>query len=369
MSGNGDPTSIWMDTQRAMLDEAQAHMRRMARLPFLWQHAQRVRKGATPSEVVYEEDRLKVLHYPSDVPRKYKTPLVFVFALVNRPYILDLLPQKSVVRHFVDAGFDTYLIDWGKPTHADRHLTIESYVNGYIRNVVEFVGERTGEGRASILGYCMGGTLSTMFAALHPQLVQNLILLAAGIDFSTRDGLINLWTDGRYFDVDALIDAYGNCPAEFLQGMFSMLKPVGNYIQKPLALYERMDDESFVDEYFTMETWLNDNIPIPGEVFREFVKYLYQQNLLVKNQLPIGRHLVNLKKITCPILNLMATKDDLVPCAQSEPFNDLVGSSDRKTIKLPAGHIGLAMGSRAQRELWPEACRWLAERSDAVTAD
>ena len=130
-----------------------------------------------------------------------------------------------------------------------------------------------------------------------------------------------------------------------------------------------MDDESFVDEYFTMETWLNDNIPIPGEVFREFVKYLYQQNLLVKNQLPIGRHLVNLKKITCPILNLMATKDDLVPCAQSEPFNDLVGSSDRKTIKIPAGHIGLAMGSRAQRELWPEACRWLAERSDAVTAD
>ena len=78
---------------------------------------------------------------------------------------------------------------------------------------------------------------------------------------------------------------------------------------------ERLDDERFVDEYLTMETWLNDNIAVPGEVFREFVKYLYQQNLLVKNRMPVGRHVVNLKQITCPVLNLMATRDDLVPPA------------------------------------------------------
>jgi polyhydroxyalkanoate synthase len=99
-------------------------------------------------------------------------------------------------------------------------------------------------------------------------------------------------------------------------------------------------------------------------VYREFVKYLYQQNLLVKNQLPVGRHVVNLKRIKCPVLNLMAAQDDLVPCAQSEPFNDLVASTDRQAIKLPAGHIGLAVGSRAQRELWPRAVEWLARRSD-----
>ena len=79
---------------------------------------------------------------------------------------------------------------------------------------------------------------------------------------------------------------------------------------------------------------------------------------------PVGRHIVNLKRITCPVLNLMAAHDDLVPCAQSEPFNDLVASSDRKAIKLPAGHIGLAVGSRAQRELWPRTVEWLAERSE-----
>ena len=363
MATDGNSTNVWLESQKAILEESAAHMRRMSRLPFLWQHAQRVKKGATPSDVVYEEDRLNLLHYRSETPPKHDTPLVFVFALVNRPYILDLLPNKSVVSHFVNSGFDTYLIDWGSPTHADRHLTLESYINGYMRNVIDVVRERTGADRVNVLGYCMGGTMSSMFTALHPDLVKNLILMAAGIDFSTREGLINLWTDERHFDVDAFVDAYGNCPAEFLQAMFLMLKPIGNLLQKPIALYERMDDEKFVDEYFTMETWLNDNISVPGEAYREFVKYLYQQNLLVKNQMPVGRHVVDLKQITCPVLNLMATKDDLVPCSQSEPFNDLVGSTDRKTMKLPAGHIGLAVGSRAQKELWPDVCNWLAERS------
>jgi polyhydroxyalkanoate synthase len=213
----------------------------------------------------------------------------------------------------------------------------------------------------------MGGTMSTMFTALHPEKVANLILLAAGIDFATRDGLINIWTDAKTFDVDAFVDAFGNCPAEFLQGAFLMLKPISNLMEKPLGLMEHADDDRYVDDYFAMETWLNDNIPVPGEVYREFVKYLYQQNLLVKNQLPIGRHIVNLQRITCPVLNLMADHDDLVPCAQSEPFNDLVASTDRKTMKLPAGHIGLAVGSRAQRELWPRVVEWLAQRSETRT--
>jgi len=356
----------WQQAGEAMIDETFAAARRMSRLPFLWAQAQQVRKGATPSEVVYEEDRLQVLHYTSDRPPKFRTPLLFVFALVNRPYILDILPDKSVVSHFVNAGFDTYLVDWGAPTFADRHLTLETYIDGYLRNVVEFLAERVRVPKVSLLGYCMGGTMSTMFAALHPHLVQNLILMAAGIDFTTRDGLLNLWTDPKYFDVDAFVEAYGNCPPDFLQGAFQMLKPIGNLFEKPIGLLERLDDDRFVQEYLTMETWLNDNIAVPGEVFREFVKFLYQQNLLVKNQMPVGRHTVDLKKLVCPLLNLMATADDLVPCAQSEPLNDLVGSSDRKSIKFKAGHIGLAMGSRAQKELWPQVVQWLAERSEPI---
>ncbi|HZQ46051.1 MAG TPA: class III poly(R)-hydroxyalkanoic acid synthase subunit PhaC [Verrucomicrobiae bacterium] len=353
----------WFRWQRSMIDEGFSQARRMVRLPYLFKKAQAVKKGASPSEVVYEEDRLKLLHYLSDTEPRYKTPLIFVFALVNRPYILDLKEGRSVVSHFVKAGFDTYLIDWGAPTHADRHLSLDDYINGYMMNVVDHVRERTGAPQASILGYCMGGTMSAMFTALHQEKVKNLLLLAAGIDFATREGLLNLWSDADYFDVDRFVEAFGNAPAEFLQATFQLLKPVQNLIEKPINFYEKAEDDKFVDDFFTMETWLNDNIAVPGGVFREFVKGLYQKNLLVKNSMPVGKHIVDLRKITCPVLNIMAQNDDLVPCAQSAPFNDLVGSRDRKSIVVPAGHIGLAVGSKAQKEAWPEACRWLAERS------
>jgi len=357
------PAAFWTNWQQYLAQEGAKHARRMARWPVVWEKAQRVRKGATPSEVVYEEDRLRLLHYMSPYPPRYRTPLLFVFALVNRPYILDLKEGRSVVSHFVRAGFDTYLVDWGSPTPADRHLTLDDYINGYLRNVVEYLRERTGTAQVSVLGYCMGGTMSTMYTALHPDTVRNLMLLAAGIDFATRDGLLNVWTDSSVFDVDRFVDAFGNCPAEFLQSSFLLLKPVQNLLEKPLQLYEKLEDDAFLEDFLTMETWLNDNIAVPGEVFREFVKYLYQQNLLTQNRMPVGRHLVDLRNITCPLLNIVAKNDDLVPCTQSLPVNDLVASSDRRTLILPAGHIGLAVGGKAQKEIWPEACRWLAERS------
>jgi polyhydroxyalkanoate synthase len=132
---------------------------------------------------------------------------------------------------------------------------------------------------------------------------------------------------------------------------------------KPLSLLDRMDDAKFVEEYLTMEAWINDNVAVPGEVYRDFVKYLYQQNLLVKNRMPVGDDVVDLRQITCPVLNLLASQDTLVPPSQSGPFTELVGSQDKKTIELATGHIGLAMGSAAQRELWPQVVAWLAERS------
>ncbi len=361
---NRDETSqnIWDRSQQAIIEETLANMQRAASVPFLWQRAQRVRKGFTPSEVVYEEDQLKLLHYLPGEKKLGGPPLLFVFALVNRSYILDLKPSKSVVSHFVNRGFDTYLLDWGTPVAADRHLTMDDYVNGYLLNVVDFLRERTGSDTVNVLGYCMGGTMSTMFTALHPEKVKNLILLAAGIDFAT-DALLKLWTDANVFDVDRFVDAFGNCPAEFLQGAFLMLKPVQNLIEKPISFFERLDDEEFIDDFFALEAWLNDNVPVPGEMFREFVKYLYQKNLLAQNAMPVGKHVVNLRDITCPVLNLMAENDHLVPCAQSRTFNDLVGSKDRESILFPAGHIGMAIGSKAQRDLWPRVCDWLQKRS------
>jgi poly[(R)-3-hydroxyalkanoate] polymerase subunit PhaC len=367
MSETNNGSSAYADWAAQTMEESLANFRRAMRLPFLWQRAQRVRKGATPSELVYEEGRHRLLHYTSENVR-YRTPLLFVFALVNRPYILDLKPGKSVVEHFVRAGFDTYLIDWGVPSDADKYLTLDNFINGSMLNFVDYLRERCDVPQVNVLGYCMGGTMSAMFTALHQEFVRNLMLLAAGIDFSSDDGLLLKWTKPEYFDVDALVDVCGNVPPQYLQSIFLLLKPIQNLFEKPISLWERMDDEKFVDDFLTMETWLQDNIPIPGEVFREFVKLLYQQNRLVKGEMPVGRHTVQLRNITCPVLNIMARKDDLVPCSQTLVFNDLVSSTDRKTMQLDAGHIGLAVGSKAQTELWPAAVEWLGQRSEAAAA-
>ena len=164
--------------------------------------------------------------------------------------------------------------------------------------------------------------------------------------------------------MDRFVDAFGNCPPQFLQSIFLLLRPVGNLIEKPINFYEHMHEEKFLDDFLTTESWLNDNIPVPGEVYRQFVKFLYQQNLLTQNRMPVGKHIVNLQNITCPVLNIMASQDDLVPCSQGTPFTDLVGSKDRKTILLQgSGHIGLAIGGRAQKEVWPQACDWLAQHT------
>jgi polyhydroxyalkanoate synthase len=363
MDAKSTACNPWIQWQQALVEEGCANLRRLARLPRLWEKAQELKKGATPSEVIYEQGQLKLLHYHGPTPSPHRVPLLFVFALVNRPYILDLKTGRSVVSHFVNQGFDTYLLDWGSPTRAELHLTLDHYVNGYMADVVNFIRQRTGAPRVSLFGYCMGGTMSAIFTALHPDSVQNLILLAAGIDFATCDGLLNLWTKPEYFDVDKFVDAYGNVPAEFLQSSFLLLKPVQNLIEKPINLFERLEDEEFVEDFLTMEMWLNDNIAVPGEVFREFVKNLYQQNLLTQNRLRVGQDTVDLRRITCPILNVIGRSDDLVPAAQSLPFNDLVGSADRKSIVFHSGHIGLAVGGKAQTQLWPQACQWLAQRS------
>jgi len=365
MNTNAEPTSPWTRLQQTMLDETSAALGRMKNLPTLWQRAQRIRKGVSPAEIVYEEDRLKVRHYLSEQKPRHRTPVLFIYALVNRPYILDLKKGRSVVANFVEQGFDTYLVDWGVPTAADRYLTLDDYINGYLVNVTDYLRERTGVDKVNVIGYCMGGTMSAMFSALHPDRVKNLMLMAAPIDFATRDSLLNVWTQPEYFDVDKFVDAFGNCPADFLQASFLTLKPVANFLEKPINFYEHCHEEKFIEDFLTTEGWLNDNIPVPGEVYREFVKYLYQQNLLTQNRMPVGKHIIDLRKITCPVLNIMASKDDLVPCSQGMPFNDLVGSKDRKTILLEgSGHIGLAIGAKAQKEVWPVACDWLAKRSD-----
>lgn len=349
-----------------MIEQWQNWAAKIAATPKVLQALQRVRVGISPSRSIYREDSMRLQRYMSDTEQQFETPLLFVFALVNRPYILDLRTGKSVISHFLKRGFETYNLDWGIPSDGDRDLGLEDYVLRYLDNAVDQIRQRTGCDRINILGYCMGGTMSAMYAALFPEKVKNLIMLAAPVDWSHKDSLLSIWTDEKYFDVDKILEVYGNMPPQWLQTSFLMLKPIQNLVEKYYTFYERMEDEKFLEDFFAMERWLNDNIPVAGEVFRQFVKYCFQRNLLIQGKLDIGDRKVNLKNIRCPVLNLVAQNDHLVPPSQSTPLCDAVGSTDCRLVEFPAGHIGMAVGSQAHRDLWPAVCEWLEKRSDPL---
>ncbi len=263
---------------------------------------------------------------------KYAEPVLICFALINRPYILDLQEDRSVVRVLLEHGFDVYLIDWRPPPDVDRSTRLHHYVCDGLSSAVEFACLLSGAAQLNLLGYCMGGTLSAIFTAMHPERVRNLILLATPIDFSGDESLLNLWTREDQFAVDAFIDAFGNCPAEFLQSCFELLKPIQSTVQKFAALSERVSDTAFVDNFLAMERWANDSVPVAGETFREFVKLLYQQNRLIRGALYLAGVPVRLATITCPVLLLVAERDHLVPPAATLAIEQHIGSRDVKSL-------------------------------------
>jgi polyhydroxyalkanoate synthase len=361
---SAQPAGASEDLPVRVLSEQVRMWRRLLNLPKVVELAHGTRVGATASDVVYRKDRLSVLHYRRTTPATHAEPLLLCYALINRPYILDLQPDKSVVARYLEEGFDVYLIDWGVPLDEDRGLGLEEYVGSLLGPVIDFILQRTGRSSLHLLGYCMGGTLGALYGALHPERLSTLTLLAAPIDFGGRETLLSVWTDPKHFDVDAFIDAHGNCPAWFLQSCFQMMKPIQNFLEKSLSFYEGLDAEPrVIAHHFAMERWLNDNIPVAGQTFRQFVKNLYQRNELVRGELVLWGERIDLRRITCPLLLLAARKDHLVDPASTLGIRPHVGSRDVEALTTAAGHVGLVVGGEAHRTIWPQATRWLAARS------
>jgi polyhydroxyalkanoate synthase len=318
--------------------------------------------SVTPFDVVYAEHSFEVRRYRSERPLTQAQPIVVCFSLINRPYILDLQPDRSVMAQLLRLGGDVYLIDWSTPSSSDCGLRLEDYVCRFIKSAVDVVCQQSKSSQVNLLGYCMGGTMTAMYTALHQDTVRNLILLATPIDFS-GDSLLNLWTREEYFNVDGLIDAFGNCPGSLLQMCFQLMRPVQNYVEKYMKLCERRDDDAFLQNFLAMERWANDNVPVAGETFRDFVKLLYQRNQLVNGEMCFQGNKVDLERITCPLLMLTADSDHLVPPASTLVLQDHVSSDDVTAMSVNVGHIGLAVSSKAHRDLWPAAATWIADRS------
>jgi polyhydroxyalkanoate synthase subunit PhaC len=323
--------------------------------------------GPSPKDAVYREDKLVLYRYrPLDAvgPRDASTariPLLICYALVNRPYMLDLQEDRSLIRGLLRRGIDVYLIDWGSPDGADRYLELDDYINRYLDHCVAHVAATHAMERVNLLGVCQGGTFSLCYAALHPQRISNLVTMVTPVDFRTPDNLLSKWV--QEIDVDALVRTSGNVSGDLLNFTFLSLMPFRLMSQKYAALAELAGDPVQLRNFLRMEKWIFDSPDQAGEAFRQFVTWFYRENRLRAGTLVINGRMVDLRQVTMPVLNVYATQDHLVPPAASTVLKELVGSPDYSAYAFDGGHIGIYVSSRAQKDLPAAIADWLKARS------
>jgi polyhydroxyalkanoate synthase subunit PhaC len=321
--------------------------------------------GQTPKEVIWTKNKAKLYRYEPMVEKRFPVPILLIYALINRPYVLDLMPGNSLVEYLVSHGFDVYMLDWGTPGDEDKKLSFEDYVLDYIPRAVKKMLRASQAEEITLVGYCMGGTMTAMYAALFPDKpLRNLVLLTAPIDFTPDDmGLFGLMTSEKYLNPDRVVEAFGNVPGDLIDTGNRMVRPVTNYVGTYVTMWDRIMQDKSMDTWLAMSKWVNDGVAFPGEAFRMWIRDFYQQNKLVKGEIKLRGRQVDLSNITCPVLNIAGKKDHICTLPQAEATMQHINSQDKEFFIVDAGHVGLLTGSEAKKVLWPKLFTWLELRS------
>ena len=319
-----------------------------------------VHLGATPRTALMTQDGVVLYRYGAAPHARDASPVLIVYALVNRPDMADLQQDRSLVASLLERGFDVYLIDWGYPSGGDRLRGLDDYVNRYLDACVDHLRVSLARDRLTLLGICQGGTLSTAYAALHPDKVERLVTTVTPIDFHTADDRLSHLI--REVDVDALIASFGNVDGDFLNWLFLSLKPYRLTQQKYLRFLEKLDDAQATALFLRMEQWIFDSPALAATACREFARELYQGNKLVKGEFVLGGRRVDLGAITIPVLNIYARDDHLVPPASSRALGPLLGSDDYTEVEMPGGHIGIYVGLDSPVSVPAAVADWMPSR-------
>jgi polyhydroxyalkanoate synthase subunit PhaC len=318
-----------------------------------------VKVGTSEKTCVYAEHKVQLYRYVPLARSAKLPPLLICYAMVNRPYMLDLQPDRSLIRELLFLGIDVYLIDWGYPDGADRFTPLDEYICGYLGRCVEFILKSNRIGALNLLGVCQGGTMSLCYAALEPGRIANLITMVSPVDFKTPENLLSKWA--QHIDVDLLTQS-GNVSGEFLNLVYLALMPFRLTQQKYVNLLQLQGDRAQLENFMRMEKWIFDSPDQPARAFREFVQWFFQENRLVHGALMLDARPVRLKNVTCPVLNIYAANDHLVPPSASIPLGAHIGSEDYEALQVDVGHVGMYVSGKARKTVPANIARWLGER-------
>jgi len=265
----------------------------------------------------------------------------------------------------VKKGYDVYLLDWGCPGPEDKNMDFGDYTLEYLPRAIRKLKAVSKVEEFSMLGWCIGAIIATAYAALRPDDgLRNLILLTAPLDFSDKQAItFARWTAEPNFDVDKVLQTFGNMPAEMIDYGAKALKPVENYVGNFLRLWDNLDDPKVVEAWQAMNTWVTDNIPMAGATFRQLVVDLYRNDRLMKGEWMLRGERVDVGKIRANLLTVIAEGDHITPPCQSRAIMGKVSSKDKELFSIPGGHIGIMAGSGASKVTWPHIEGWLGPRS------
>ena len=360
------------DAARLFLDLGSRAAETLARLRL----ARDVQVGCSARRAVWSDHKTTLYEYLPEAPhgaaqeqragdavtpaaRRSGRPLLICFALVNRPYILDLQPETSLVRRLLEAGFTVYLVDWGDPDDGDRLRDLNDYLEQGLGGCVRHILDAHGAQALDLLGVCQGGVFSLCYTALHPGQVANLVTLTTAVDFQTPEDLLSKWV--RELDTELLAHA-GNVPGELLNALFLSLMPFRLMQHKYVRLLTGRADQRAVEDFVRMERWIFDSPPQAAVALAQFVRWFYQENRLIRGTLELGGRVVDLKSVRVPLLNLYASADHIVPPAAAAGVGRYVGSRDYTACAIDTGHIGMYVSRKARGEIPERIISWLKAR-------
>jgi polyhydroxyalkanoate synthase len=316
--------------------------------------------------VVWQEGSTRLLDFGAverAARKKGARAVLVVPSLINRGEVLDLTPEKSLLRAMARAGVRPYLVDWGAPDADERRFDLGAYV-ARLDRALGFVAKRARR-RPAVMGYCMGGTLAVALATLRPRRIAGLALLAAPWDFhADKTGHAFLLSTGPL--LAKLADQVGELPVDILQTLFWSLDPW--LAVKKFGRFLGMDPASeAAREFVLLEDWLNEGPPLAGPVARECLVGWYGDNLPAAGKWTVGGKRIVPSRIKVPALVMIPSGDRIVPplsaAALAEPKR---GLKNVTRLDLPLGHIGMVVSGRAPALCWTPLLDWLATLGGSV---
>ena len=281
-------------------------------------------------------------------------PLLMVYAMVNRPRILDLTAERSLIRELKKRGQTVYLLDWGRPRRDDWAQDFNDHAITALGRAIDAVVTDSGHARVVLLGVCQGGVMALCRAMAAPQQLAGLITSVTPVDFQVPGDRLSALV--RRIDTGLLKDSGRTISGGMLRQLFLALKPVALGHGKYIDLARSLRDPARLNDFLEMESWIADSPDQPSAVMSEFLELFYQRNSLVKGTLELGGRALNLSELRLPILNIYATDDHIVPPAASRALADCVPASRYEELAVRGGHIGLYVGRGALTRV-PQAVR------------